>query len=70
MAKILNDAASKVAVNELTEDEGRALFERACRQKLDVSAAEFLHAHDSGEYPQEWSERAIQDVEFLIPFVR
>ena len=59
-----------VTVDELDEEQGRALFERACQRELDVSAEEFLAAYDAGSFPPEWDQRAILALEFLLPFAR
>lgn len=64
----LNDITPNVPVDELSEAEGRHLFERACKRHLSVSAEEFLRRRAEGSYPQDWPERAIQEVEFLLPF--
>lgn len=66
----LNDATPEVTVKELTVDEGRALFEQTAQDRLGVSGAEFIKHHEADDFPADWSEQAIQDVEFLLPFVR
>jgi hypothetical protein len=40
-----------VEVIELSRSEGRALFDKACREELGISGDEFLHRLDAGEYP-------------------
>ncbi|MGO4257128.1 hypothetical protein [Marmoricola sp. RAF53] len=66
----LNGAVPEVTVHELSEVEGRELFERACRQRLDVSAARFLEAFDSEDLPPDWPDQDVQAIEFLLPYVR
>lgn len=41
---------SAAEVVDLTEDEGRTAFGRACRDALGVSGPEFLERLDAGEY--------------------
>lgn len=63
---VIND----VVVEELTKQQGRDLFEAGCVRELGVGADVFLRAYDADEMPAEWSARAVQRVEFLLPFVR
>ena len=54
---------------ELSEDEGRALFERQARKYMGMSGDEFLRKWDAGEI--EDSDRSeVLTVVFLIPLVR
>ena len=39
-----------VEVIELTAGEGRAVFDRACREHLGISGPEFLRRYDAGYY--------------------
>ena len=39
-----------VEVIELTREEGRALFDKTCREKLGISGEEFARRWDAGEY--------------------
>lgn len=66
---IANDAAA-VTVEDLTEEQGRALFQRACERELGIPAEEFLAAHDASKYPEDWNRASIQALELLLPFVR
>ncbi|HEX2893162.1 MAG TPA: hypothetical protein VHO29_04070 [Marmoricola sp.] len=66
----LNEAIPEVTVEELTPEQARALFERACHEYLNTTAEEFLEHHAAGEYPNGWARQSIQDVEFLLPFAR
>ncbi len=65
---IMNSA--NVVVDELTEEQGRSLFERACRDELQVSTDEFLRHYDADTVPDEWDVRAVNRLEFLLPYVR
>lgn len=67
---IASNPVDAVTVDELSPAEGQALFDRECQRELGVSGAEFLRVYDSGELPEEWDERAIQRLEFLLPFAR
>lgn len=67
---IASNPVDAVTVDELSPAEGHALFEGECQRELGVSSAEFLAAYDSGSLPEEWDERAIQRLEFLLPFAR
>lgn len=67
---VLRNDLPDVTVDEVTPEEGRELFKRACQRELGVTAEEFMAAHLAGEFPAEWSVQAIQRVEFLIPFAR
>lgn len=66
---VVNSSAD-VTVEELTKQDGRDLFEAACQRELGVGADEFLKRYDGDELLPEWSSRAVQRVEFLLPFVR
>lgn len=59
--------AHDVAVEELSVEDARAAFERACRTELGVSATEFLSAYRTGSLPSTWSEEAICRLEMLLP---
>jgi hypothetical protein len=54
-------------------EEGRRIFEREVRDKLDMSGEEFIHRWDAGEYetlddvPENWH---ILRLSFLIPLGR
>lgn len=65
---VVNDGASTVTAEEVTAEEGRALFEQACQRELGVSADEFLRAYDSDDLGK-WPAREVQRVEFLLPFI-
>ena len=67
---VVNHGIETVSVSEATAEQGREIFEQACQRELNVSAEEFLAARESGSYPEMWDPRAIQRVEFMLPFVR
>jgi hypothetical protein len=54
---------------ELSEDEGRALFERQARKYLGMSGDEFLRKWDAGEIDDP-DRSEVLTVAFLIPLVR
>lgn len=57
-----------VEVEELSVDQGRALFEERVRKLLGVTPDIFLSAYRSGEYPPDWDEEAVLELEMLVPF--
>src|SRR6478672_10665576 len=54
---------------ELSEDEGRALFERQARKYMGMSGDEFLRKWDAGEI-EDPDRSEVLTVVFLIPLVR
>jgi hypothetical protein len=56
-------------VEELSADEGRALFDQVARHELDMTGAEFLTAYDRGDFDGR-DESAVVKVSMLIPFAR
>jgi hypothetical protein len=61
--------AEPIGVVEATREEGQAILDRAARDKLGISAGEFLlrwdrHAYDDTDDP------AVSEVAMLIPFAR
>jgi hypothetical protein len=57
-----------VEVEELTVEQGRELFERRAQELLGVDTATFLKAHGTGQYPKQWDEEAVLELEMLVPF--
>lgn len=58
-------------VRNLTDEEGRALFDNAARFYLGISGDEFIERWNSGYYDDEDPEHPdIVDVAMLLPFVR
>ena len=61
--------ADTIEVDEVSEEEGHALFERIAFRFLRLSGAEFLAKWDRGEF--EGDDRPeVAHVAMLIPFVR
>jgi len=56
-------------VQELSAEEGRALFDKTARRILGISGDEFLVRWDRGDYERE-HDMAITKVAMLIPFAR
>jgi len=57
---------------ELSDDEGRAMFDAQCREHLGISGAEFLRRWDAGEYKEarDRCDYDIVELSMLIPFAR
>lgn len=62
-------AGCEIAVTEVSRDEGRRMFDRAAREALGISGAEFLAKWDAGEY-EDNDDPAVTRVAMLIPFAR
>jgi hypothetical protein len=64
---------SAVEVTELTAEESRELFGRACMRELGISGEEFLRRHDAGDLdcrnPGCCSPRVFR-LKMLLPFGR
>lgn len=56
-------------VVEATEEEGRALFDRAAKDGLGISGEEFLTRYDNGDF-NDSDDPAVAGVVMLIPFAR
>lgn len=56
-----------VVTEELSEDEGRAMFEGLVRDRLGLSRAEFLERLSAGDFDDTHSED-VAWLEMLIPF--
>jgi hypothetical protein len=60
-----------VEVIELTEAEGRALFDKRAREALGISGEEFLRRLDAGEYPAcGCCPHGVFELRMLEPFAR
>lgn len=58
---------------QLTEDEGRALFDRACRREVGMSGEECLRRYDAGEFDgieEDEFGRRVVELEMVIPFAK
>ena len=58
------------SVRDLTDEEGRALFDNAARFYLGISGDEFVERWDSGYYDEDPDRPDIVDVAMLLPFAR
>lgn len=60
-----------VSSEELTQEQGRALFERRCQELLGITGDDFLAAYDSGE-AWAWTDRddQVTELSMLVPFAR
>ena len=58
------------SVRDLTDEEGRALFDNAARFYLDISGDAFVERWDSGYYNEDPDRPDVVDVAMLLPFVR
>lgn len=67
---IANHDLGQTSVAELSAAEARDLFACRCEQELGVSPEDFLAAHETGEFPEEWDIAAISRVEFLLPYAK
>jgi hypothetical protein len=66
---LTDEGYSLPPIVELSEDEGRALFERQARKYLGMSGDEFLRKWDAGEIDDP-DRSEVLTVVFLIPLVR
>ncbi|MBA3414273.1 MAG: hypothetical protein H0U10_03495 [Chloroflexia bacterium] len=58
---------------ELSEDEGRAFFDREARRQVGLSGEEFLRRYDRGDYAgieEDEFGRAVVELSFLVSFGR
>jgi len=67
-AKTTEKADRAMNIHFMSEEEGRALFDKNVRRELGMSTEEFLRALDAGEFAND-PER-IMDVLMLLPLVR
>jgi hypothetical protein len=69
MAHKYNSAAEYVAdVIELSPEQGRRIFDNACRRDLGVSAEEFVQHFKAGTMPSEWPHNHVVMLGVLLPF--
>jgi hypothetical protein len=57
-------------VEELTPEQGRALFDRRARYYLHMSGEEFVRAWDAGEFDDDPDRPEVMSVVMLLPFAR
>lgn len=57
-------------VQDLTDEEGRTLFDNAARFYLGISGDEFVGRWESGYYDEDPDQPDIVDVAMLLPFAR
>ena len=58
------------SIRDLTDEEGRALFDNAARFYLGISGEEFVERWDSGCYDEDPDQPDVVDVVMLLPFAR
>jgi hypothetical protein len=58
------------SIQDLTYEEGRALFDNAARFYLGISGEEFVERWDSGYYDEDPDQPDVVDVVMLLPFAR
>jgi hypothetical protein len=57
----------------VTPEEGRAMFDAACRRELGMSGEEFLRRYDAGEFDgieEDEFGRRVVELEMVIPFAK
>ena len=57
-------------VQELSEDESRAYFDKQARRLLSMSGADFIKAWDGGAFPNPDDSPEVMQLVMLLPFVR
>jgi hypothetical protein len=60
----------EVTVEEVTVEEGRALFDAAAQRHLGISGPEFLRRYDANDIPPDWPQAKVEWLAILIPFGR
>lgn len=63
-------AGTNGSVRDLTDEEGRALFDNAARFYLGISGEDFIERWDSGYYDEDPDHPDVVDVAMLLPFAR
>lgn len=69
MAAKIKAAKRESCVQFLSDEEGRGIFERAARQHLKMSGAEFMRAWNAGEF-EDLDAPEVQRVAMLLPLAR
>ncbi len=62
-------SVEKAKCQELSRDEGRALFDRQARYHLGISGDEFIRAWNAGEFDDP-DRPEVMEVVMLLPFAR
>jgi hypothetical protein len=57
-------------IRELTPEEGLALLDQAARRYLNMSADEFIHAWEAGEFDDDPDRPDVMYVAMLLPFAQ
>ena len=65
-----NAAPTNGSVRDLTDEEGRVLFDNAARFYLGLTGEESIARWDSGYYDEEPDHPDVVDVAMLLPFAR
>ena len=63
-------SVEKVKCQELSRDEGRALFDRQARYHLGMSGDEFIRAWNAGEFDDDPDRPDVMRVVMLMGFAR
>ena len=67
------DRTTDSPVIEVTDEEGRRMFDEAAQEWLGITGEEFLRRYDAGEYAdlvESEDIRRIVDLYLMIPFAR
>lgn len=73
LRKINKDETTESSIIEVTDEEGRRMFDEAAQEWLGISGEEFLRRYDAGEYAdlvESEDNRRIVDLYLMIPFAR
>jgi hypothetical protein len=57
-------------IRELSDEEGRELFDRQARRYLNMSGEEFIRRWDAGEFDEGPENPAVVRLAMLLPFAR
>jgi hypothetical protein len=57
-------------VEELSVEDGHALFDTATRAVFGISREQFLEIYNSGNIPTGWDHERLARIEILLPFGR
>ncbi len=62
--------SERAKCQELSRDEGRALFDRQARYHLGISGDEFIRAWNAGEFDDDPDRPEVMEVVMLLPFAK